>query len=249
MGQSAFDDLADIYEAMIDWDKRLGNEEPFYRRLFEEAGVHSILDAACGTGRHAAMFHSWGLRVEGADISPSMIQRARASFGQPPGLRWAVRGFDQPVAPAEPFDAAICVGNSLALAPGPAQVDRTIQEMLAAVRAGGLGVLQVLNLWRLPDGPCQWQKCKRAASNQKEVLILKGVHRCGFRGYVDLVVAPLDAPARMKSDCVSFLGIEADELERFARAAGASSAQFFGSYDRQPYLRQQSGDLIAVIRK
>ena len=32
-----FDDITDIYEAMIDWDKRLGNEEPFYRSLFERA--------------------------------------------------------------------------------------------------------------------------------------------------------------------------------------------------------------------
>ena len=55
-----FDDLTDIYEAMIDWPKRLANEGPFYRRWFERVGVQSVVDVACGTGRHAAMFHSWG---------------------------------------------------------------------------------------------------------------------------------------------------------------------------------------------
>ena len=116
MGQVAFDDLTDVYEAMIDWDKRLGNEEPFYRDLFEQAGVHSVLDVACGTGRHAALFHSWGLHVEAADVSESMIGRARALFGEPPGLRWIVRGFQEPIPAGESFDVAICVGNSLALA-------------------------------------------------------------------------------------------------------------------------------------
>ena len=61
--------------------------------------------------------------------------------------------FDQPVEPAEPFDVAVCVGNSLALAPDMATVERAIRQMLAAVRDGGAIVVQVLNLWRLPDGP------------------------------------------------------------------------------------------------
>ena len=60
-----------------------------------------MIDVACGTGHHAAMFHSWGLRVEGADLSAAMIDRARAKFGLPQGLQWTVRGFDQPIEPAE----------------------------------------------------------------------------------------------------------------------------------------------------
>ena len=186
-----FQDLSDVYEAMIDWPKRLANEGPFYRRLFEQYGVRSVVDVACGTGRHAAMFHSWDLRVEGADLSPAMIDHARASFGEPEGLRWVVRGFEQPIAPDRPFDAAVCVGNSLPLAPDVATVQRAIGEMLAAVRSGGLLVIHALNLWHLPDGPCVWQKCRRATLPQGEVLILKGVHRSGVRGYVELIVAGL----------------------------------------------------------
>ena len=34
-----FDDLTNVYEAMIDWPKRLANEEPFYRRLIERTGA------------------------------------------------------------------------------------------------------------------------------------------------------------------------------------------------------------------
>jgi SAM-dependent methyltransferase len=185
-----FNDLTDIYEAMIDWPKRLAHEERFFRCLFERVGVRSIVDVACGTGHHAAMFHSWQLRVEGADISPAMIERARRTFGEPPGLRWAVRGFDAPIERTEPFDAAICVGNSLALAPDKRTVERAVGQMLAAVRPGGVVVVHVLNLGHLPDGPCVWQKSKRATLPQGDVLILKGIHRCGPRGYVELVLAP-----------------------------------------------------------
>ena len=130
MAGELFDDLADAYEAMIDWPKRLANEGPFYRRCFERVGVGSVADVACGTGHHAAMFHSWQLRVEGSDLSPQMIARARSNFGEPPGLSWRVRSFDQPIEPAEPFDAVVCVGNSLALAAHAATARRAVARCL-----------------------------------------------------------------------------------------------------------------------
>ena len=245
-----FQDLTDIYEAMIDWPKRLAHEGPFYRRLFEQHDVHSVVDVACGVGRHAAMFHSWNLRVEGADISTPMIDRARAAFGEPAGLCWKVRGFDQPIGLAEPFDAAVCVGNSLPLAPDLTTVGRAIEQMLAAVRSGGLLVVHALNLWRLADGPCVWQKCCRRSLPQGEVLIVKGVHRCGVRGYVELIVAKVDDEnGPMQTESVPFQGLESVELEAMARAAGAADVQFFGGYQNQPYDRQQSVDLLMVAMK
>jgi SAM-dependent methyltransferase len=195
------------------------------------------------------MFHSWGLRVEAADISPNMIESARTNFGEPPGLRWVVRGFDQPVQPEKPFDAAICVGNSLALARDMATVERAVQEMLTAVRKGGVMMLHVLNLWHLPDGPCHWQKCKRARLERGDVLIVKGVHRSGSGGYMDLIVTPLDAPTEMQSESVAFLGIEAEDLEQIARRAGASNVELLSNYNNEPYDRQRSVDLIVIADK
>ncbi len=249
MGAEAFDDLTDVYEAMIDWPKRLAHEAPFYRRLFDRIGVRSVLDAACGTGRHAAMFHSWGLRVEGADVGPRLIARCRARFGESDRLRWTVRGFEEPVAADEPFDAAVCVGNSLALAPDLATVGWALEAMLAAVRPGGALVVHVLNLWRMPDGPCIWQKCLRASLPEGETLITKGVHRCGERGYVDLVLAdPAGGPLR-HAESVPFVGLRAKTLGDMARRAGAAKIVFFGGYQDQPYVEAESVDLVMVAEK
>ncbi len=249
MAGTLFDDLTEVYDALVDWPKRLAHEEPFYRRWFDGGGVRSVVDVACGTGRHAAMFHSWGLRVEGADLSPAMIERARGLFGEPPGLHWTVRGFDAPIRPAEPWDAAICVGNSLALASEPAVAERAVAAMAAAVRPGGLIVVQVLNLGRLPDGPCTWQKAKRATLPQGEAIILKGVHRCGPRGYVELVLAPPDGGVPLYSESVSFLGMEGAELEQMARRAGASEVTLLGGYHGERYEPQKSVDLVMVARR
>jgi SAM-dependent methyltransferase len=249
MGSELFTDLTGVYEAMIDWPKRLANEEPFYQQLFQRVGVRRVLDAACGTGWHAAMFHSWRIRVEGADISEGMIERARERFGETRRLRWVVRGFHQPVAPRKPFDAALCVGNSLALAPDVATVRQAIHELLFAVRKGGVVVVHALNLWRLPDGPCVWQKCKRATLPPGEVMIVKGVHRCGSRGFVDLALVGYSQGSLMHSESVPFLGLEQAELEQMARDGGAAKVEFFGDYQDHPYDRHKSVDLLMVAEK
>ena len=168
MPADVFDDLAEIYEAMVDWPSRLTREEPFFRRHFAAAGVQSVVDVACGVGRHAAMFHSWNLRVEGADLSPRMIQLRRERFGEPVGLRWVVRSFAEPIPADTPFDAAVCMGNSLPLASQRADIELALGRMFAAVRPGGLVLVHVLNLWRLPAGPATWEKCRlrRAAARR-----------------------------------------------------------------------------------
>lgn len=244
-----FDDFSDVYEAMIDWPKRLAHETPFYRRWFERIGVRSVVDAACGVGRHASMFHSWGLRAEGADVSPVMIDRCRRQYGEPDGLRWTVRGFDQPIPVDEPVDAVVCVGNSLSLAADAAMAERAMAAMLAAVRGGGVVIVQVQNLWSLPDGPCVWQKCQRTLLPQGDTLILKAMHRNGPRGYVELVAVALRDELPRRSDTVSLLGFEPADFERAAQAAGATEVYFFGGYEDQPYRREKSGDLVVVARK
>jgi SAM-dependent methyltransferase len=133
---NVFDELTQVFDELIDWPKRLANEAPFYRGLFDRVGVRRLVDVACGTGRHAALFHSWGLQVQAADLSPRMIALARNLFGEPAGLQWVVSGFDQSVELAGSFDAAVCAGNSLALAPDLAVVEATLCQMLAAVCEG-----------------------------------------------------------------------------------------------------------------
>lgn len=268
-----FDHLTDIYDAMIDWPKRLAAEEPFYRQWFQQAGAKRVLDAACGTGRHAAMFHGWGLDVEGADVSPAMVERARTTFSEPPGLCWTVRGFDQSVDAPGTWDAVVCVGNSLALAPDRETVGRAVRQMMLALRPGGVLLVQVLNLWRLADGPCLWQRSLRtqlcssrsgvrssvAAGHDEnsdgltaereeygEVLILKGVHRSGGRGFVELAVIDPRDGALVAHESPEFLGLEENDLQAAAAQSGAAKVRFFGGYSGQPYDRATSIDLVMV---
>lgn len=248
--RSIFRDNPLIYDALVDWPRRLKNEEPFYRRLVQQVGVRTLLDTACGSGQHANMFHSWGLSVEGADVSPGMIAHCRDTFGESDTLRWVERSFDQRPDPPGKFDAVVCVGNSLALAPDHQTVRRAVHAMLTALRPNGVCVIQVLNLWRLSEGPTLWQKCKRLTIDGTDSILLKCIHRVGSRGFVDFAHLRLDGDAvESRTETSVILGFEADELTAAARESGAESIGLIGSYANDPYNRAGSNDLILTCRK
>ncbi len=52
-------------------------EQPTVRSLIDDLAVGTALDAACGTGRHAAYLREKGYRVVGIDGSPEMLARAK----------------------------------------------------------------------------------------------------------------------------------------------------------------------------
>ncbi len=247
---AAFEDAA-YYDALIDWPKRLAREEPFFKKLFEPIGVRRLLDAACGTGRHAAMFHAWGIEVEATDLSAGMIELGRRMYGELPTLRWVQRSFTEPTASPGTFDAAVCLGNSLGLAQEQADRDRACASLWDALRGGGLLIIQVLNLWHLPDGPTQWQKYVRVERGGRDHVLLKALHRTGDRGHVDLVDLHLlpEGGIAHRIEPACFAGIEAEQLCGRLRELGAERITCYGGYDGSPYARTTSADLIVVAHK
>src|SRR2546422_3178398 len=55
-------------------------EEPAFRELVGASRPGLALDAACGTGRHAAILSSLGWKVIGVDATDAMLERARAKL-------------------------------------------------------------------------------------------------------------------------------------------------------------------------
>lgn len=145
------------YDQMVDWSKRLDREAPFFRSLFEAAGVHRVVDVGCGSGKHAIMFAEWGIEVAGVDPSDSMLAQARdnaeaagagerrprffeGGFGEVGGL---VGGG---------WDAVVTLGNGLPHVDGIAGLEVALSDFAAILRPGGVVVLHLLNHARLIEG-------------------------------------------------------------------------------------------------
>lgn len=242
-----FDNLADPYDALIDWPKRLAYEGPFFRELFDGHDVHRVADVGCGTGRHAAMFHAWGLDVEGSDISSVMLERCRELHGDNERLLWVQRSFLEAPLRRRPFDAAVCIGNSLALAGDIENIGKAVSVLVKTVRPGGIGVIQILNLWSIAEGPTCWQKVRRLDDDDRVKVLLKGLHRFERRGFVDVVELNLP-PSGIQWDTknASFQGLTQAEVTFMLHQAGAVVRDIYGSYGRDPYEETTSKDLIVV---
>lgn len=85
-------------------------EEPHVWRILDARPPGDALDAACGTGRHAARLAAGGHRVVGMDTSPEMLDRARARV---PDAEFRLGDLRAIPAPDDAFDVVVC---ALALA-------------------------------------------------------------------------------------------------------------------------------------
>lgn len=134
----AFGAETDVLHGYAKWAPVYGRANPLV--MVEEPVVRSaldtwprpatVLDAACGTGRHAAYLAAHGHMVTGLDVSPDMLAVARE---QVPGVRFV----EAPLVPLPfedgEFDGALC---ALALSHVPDPTD-AIAELARVVRPRG----------------------------------------------------------------------------------------------------------------
>ena len=106
-------------------------EEPAVRRILDRLPIGDALDAACGTGRHAAYLVGLGHRVSGFDGSPEMLAVARERL---PDAALHVADLCDPIAlPTDSVDLVVC-GLALSYVPDLAPV---FAEFARVLRPGG----------------------------------------------------------------------------------------------------------------
>ncbi|MCY4582812.1 MAG: class I SAM-dependent methyltransferase [Chloroflexi bacterium] len=105
-------------------------EEPVVREVVSRYPVGDALDAACGTGRHAAHLASAGHRVVGVDATSEMLEHARAKV---PSARFETGDLTALPLPNGAVDLAVC---SFALT-HCADLGPPTGELARVVRPGG----------------------------------------------------------------------------------------------------------------
>jgi SAM-dependent methyltransferase len=80
-------------------------EQPIVRKILDGLPPGRALDAACGTGRHAAYLASLGHSVIGVDGSPEMLAEARAKL---PAVDFRSGELDRLPVPDQHVDVVVC---------------------------------------------------------------------------------------------------------------------------------------------
>jgi SAM-dependent methyltransferase len=135
-----YDDWAERYDTDVAED--LGYVAPGIAAdtVVEVAGTDgTVLDAGCGTGLVGAALAQRGVAViDGVDLSPGMLERARAT-----GAYRSLEPADltQPLStPADTYDVVVCVGTLTHGHVGP----EALREFVRVTRPGGSVVATVL---------------------------------------------------------------------------------------------------------
>ncbi len=125
----------DGYDSWAPWYDEQSNqlleiEQPIVREILDGLPVGVALDAACGTGRHAAHLASLGHTVIGVDSSPGMLGRAREKVPQGEFHEADLHGL--PLAD-DSVDLVVC---AIALVHLP-ELERPFGEFARVLRPGG----------------------------------------------------------------------------------------------------------------
>jgi SAM-dependent methyltransferase len=135
-------ELYDIFYA----DKPYGEEAAFVAGCLAAGGVAdggTILELACGTGRHAFELEKRGYQVVATDYSPDMLARAaRSKVERGSAVRFLQQDMRHLDLPGEVFDAAVSLFDSIGYVETNAAILETLAGIHRHLRAGGLLVLE-----------------------------------------------------------------------------------------------------------
>jgi SAM-dependent methyltransferase len=253
-----YDGLGGEYDLMVSWETRLRREEGFFDALFAAEGTRRVLDAACGTGMHALSFARRGLACAGADLSPAMVERARANArAAGVDVPFAVAGFGGIAAALPgPWDAVTCLGNSLPHLLDDAALDACLADFRALLRPGGLLVLQNRAYDRLLRERRRFMPVAARAGGDGETLFLRitdfppeGSARPELVDFTIVTLRGRGGAWTQEERTTPLRALRRRTLEEALARAGFAGIEAWGSYGRMPADAPDAPDLVMAARR
>lgn len=247
-----YDAISNDYDHFVNWSARLAVEIPFIdQQLRMTVDKDSqVLDAACGTGMHTIALAQLGYRMSGADLSCGMIDRARSNARSAGvNIHFESVGFGQlaNIFSEKPFDALLCLGNSLPHILNPTALDNTFLDFKACLRSGGLLLIQNRNFDGVLKNRERWMEPQEYRENGAEWLFLRfydfdadgllnfhmiTLHRKGISPWAQQVTSTRLYPFRQA------------ELVNALHRTGYAKINCFGNMSGSPFDQESSGNLI-----
>jgi SAM-dependent methyltransferase len=247
---------------------------PFIERELQAAGMlheaergdHSarILDAACATGMHAIALAQRGYRAAGADISHRMVARAEANAavaGQ--DIPFVTAGFGQLSAVFQqrntalfPFDALLCLGNSLPHLLTPSELAAALADFHACLRPGGLLLIQNRNFDAVLKQRERWMEPQShhegGPGSEAEWIFLRFYDYLPD-GLIDFNIVTLhregQSPWKQQVTSTTLYPLRQAELTGALEQAGFNQIFSYGGMDGSPYDVESSGNLVITARR
>jgi len=145
--QTLYNELAEYFDliavaGLVDTEQ----EVTFLRVVFDKYNVGSVLDLACGTGRHSVALAEAGYDVVGIDYAHKLLKIARGKSDLP-----NVKFLRQDVAHIklnQTFDAAICMWSTF----GELPYKEMLRGLKSVLSSGGIFIIDTTYFSVVPTG-------------------------------------------------------------------------------------------------
>ncbi len=259
-----YDALSVDYDRFVNWNARLGVEMPFLLDALHSLpsflpAPKRVLDAACGTGQHAIALAQQGFLAAGSDLSVGMVEQAR-HHAQQAGLDlpFVAAGFGELQAafassPLFPFDALLCLGNSLPHLTDLPSLQAALADFAACLRPGGLLVLQNRNFDALAHSHERWMEPQARREDDQDWVFIRFYDYLPD-GLIDFHILTLyrAAPStswQQRLTTTRLRSLLHDELLALLAEAGFGRIRAYGDMQSAPFQPGPSGNLVVTAVK
>jgi ubiquinone/menaquinone biosynthesis C-methylase UbiE len=244
--KDVYEEFAYDYDEFGPIEEYLEGEKTFFEKLFEEHGIKTVLDCACGTGQHLHLFSEMGFSVSGSDYSESMLEMADKNLKKLgktiPLCQCDFRYLEQKHDVL--FDAVVCLTTALPHLHTDADLVTALKSMKARLNKGGLLVVtQGMTHFTLSLSAIQVIVNRNDFSR---VFVIERGERFQTIHILDL----FHSENRTESNRYEMTRriILDDEYKRLFSEAGFQAVKIYGGYDMSEYT-EKSQRLIIVAQR
>lgn len=217
--------------------------------LKEDLKINSnILDVACGTGTYSIALGEQGNKVQGMDLDEEMINKAigknhnsNVSFIVGDMLKL------ENIYEAYSFYKVFCIGNSLVHLSTKEEIEKAIEQMYKVLKKEGTLVIQIINYDRILS-----KNIKALPTILREEQGVEFVRRYELNGEGKIIFLGqinIEEDGNSYENGVELIPLQSEELKQMLLKIGFKNIEFYGSFKKETYNKEESYALVVRAEK
>jgi glycine/sarcosine N-methyltransferase len=238
--------LADVYDIFHPVEDVISSQS-FFEHLVQKYNITSVLDCACGTGLHLALFNDIGLTCFGSDISPEMLEEAKYNVQgksvqlKTEDFRTLGRSWN------DTYNMVTCLTDSLPHMMTDEDIIIALNSMYDRVAEGGILVISNDITDALLDAKTKFIPA-RVLQNEAFYVITEYPNEEEL-SFDILYVKKTEESFDHLFTSLRYNAMRKTTLERCFAKTQFTNVQYYGDYEMGEYSKEKSNKLIVVAEK
>jgi len=231
--------LSEYYKVLISHFVNTNLEVAFLDEVFKKRNIKTVLDIACGVGRHDIPLAKKGYTVTGIDFSVHQIKKAEEN-AEGVNIKFILQNANTFSYP-EKFDAAICMWTTLG--EEPLQYKKVIRNVFKSLKKNGIFVIDN-NSWEYIVSEKEKRKTDEIKTDKGTTIKTEIYDRYTEKVRIRDGVCNIDGK-EYKDVCITHILKERDWLAEL-KEAGFADFEVFHDYKRERVEKPHRVIIVAV---